>query len=56
MNKLRLGIVGSGMIAGIIANAIKQVESIELVAVASRRPVSAKAFADEHGISLVFDT
>ncbi|MBT43123.1 MAG: hypothetical protein CMF12_11415 [Idiomarina sp.] len=56
MNKLRLGIVGSGMIAGIIANAIKQVESIELVAVASRRPVSAKAFADEHGINLVFDT
>lgn len=56
MSKLRLGIVGSGMIAGVIANAIKQVENIELVAVASRRPVSAKAFAKEHGINLVFDT
>ena len=56
MNKLRLGIVGSGMIAGVIANAVKQVESIELTAVASRRPVSANAFADEHGIDRVFDT
>jgi len=56
MSTLRLGIVGSGMIASVIANAVKQVENIELVAVASRRPVSAKAFADEHGINQVFDT
>ncbi|TQV73906.1 Gfo/Idh/MocA family oxidoreductase [Aliikangiella marina] len=56
MSKLRLGIVGSGMIAGVIANAVRQVESIELVAVASRRPISAKAFAEEHGIDQVFDT
>nr|WP_319554528.1 Gfo/Idh/MocA family oxidoreductase [uncultured Vibrio sp.] len=56
MSKLRLGIVGSGMIAGVIAKAVKQVDSIELVAVASRRPISAKAFANEHGIDQVFDT
>ena len=56
MSKLRLGIVGSGMIAGVIANAVKQVESIELAAVASRRPVSAKAFANDHGVDRVFDT
>lgn len=56
MSKLRLGIVGSGMIAGVIANAVKQVKNIELVAVASRRPVSAKAFAQEHGINQIYDT
>lgn len=56
MSKLRLGIVGSGMIADVIDNAVKQVETIELVAVASRRAVSAKAFAEEHGIKQVFDT
>ena len=56
MSKLRLGMAGSGMIAGVIVNAVKQVENIELVAVASRRPVSAKAFAEEHGINQVFDT
>jgi predicted dehydrogenase len=56
MKSLRLGIVGSGMIAGVIAKAVAQISNIELVAVASRRPLSAKAFANEHGIELVFDT
>ncbi len=36
MNKLRFGIVGTGTIAHRFANAIKNVEQAELVAVASR--------------------
>lgn len=56
MTVLKLGIVGSGMIAGVIANAVKSVSNIELVAVASRREESAKAFAQEHGIQNVFKT
>ena len=55
MSTLRLGIIGSGMIAGIIAKAAKQVAEIELVAVASRRVETATAFAGEHGIETVFD-
>lgn len=54
MSILRLGIVGSGMIAGIIAKAAQQVESINLVAVTSRRLESANAFAEEHDIEKVF--
>jgi len=56
MTNLRLGIVGSGMIAGVIANAVKQIGNIDLSAVASRRPESAKTFANEHGITTIFNT
>ncbi len=55
MSKLRLGIVGSGLIAGVIADAVKQVEAIELVAVTSRRPASAQAFAEQQGIGITYD-
>jgi len=53
-NTLRIGIVGAGLIAGVIANAVKQSTSAQLVAVASRRHASAQDFADEHGIQQVF--
>ena len=56
MNALNIGIVGSGMIAGVIANAIKQSSQANLAAVASRRVESANTFAAEHGVELVFDT
>lgn len=56
MTDLRIGIVGSGMIAEVIAKAINQAQGAELAAVASRRVDSAKAFAEEQGISQVFDT
>lgn len=55
MSKLSIGIVGAGMIAGVIANAIKQSASATTVAVASRRMESAKAFAQEHEIVTVFE-
>ena len=56
MYQLRLGIVGAGGIAAVIADAVKQVATISLVAVASRRPESAAAFAKEHEIDVVFET
>ena len=52
---LRIGIVGAGLIAGVMANAIKNVEGIKLVAVASRKKLSAQNFADEFGIKQVFE-
>ncbi len=54
MNKLRFGIVGTGGIAHRFAEAIKNVEEAELVAVASRKIETADAFADEFGIPVRF--
>lgn len=56
MHKVRIGIVGSGMIAGVIANAIKRSDFGRLSAVASRREERAQEFAREQGIDLVFPT
>lgn len=56
MSKLRIGIIGSGMIAAVVTNAIKSSNHAEVVAVASRTPANARAFAAEHNISSVFDT
>lgn len=50
MSKLRFGIVGTGNIAHRFANAIKNVDGAELVAVASRTKEKADAFADEFNI------
>ncbi|GAA4650979.1 hypothetical protein GCM10023116_32620 [Kistimonas scapharcae] len=55
MSQLRLGIVGSGLIAGVIADAVKQVETIELVAVSSRCPASAQVFAEQQGIGITYE-
>lgn len=54
MNTIRLGIVGTGMIAGIIANSAKNANNIEVVAVTSRKEENAKNFAQEHNIKEVF--
>ncbi len=54
MSSTRFGIIGSGMIAGVIAKAIIQSTVATLKAVASRRPENAQAFAQEHNIPLVF--
>ena len=55
MSTVRFGIVGSGMIAAVIANAMRKIEEAKVVAVASRRPENATAFAEKHAIDLVFD-
>ncbi len=56
MKKLRFGIVGTGTIAHRFANAIKNVEEAELVAVASRTKENAEKFGDEFGIPVRFDS
>ena len=54
--RLRFGIVGTGMIANVIADAIEGVEEAELVAVASRRRETADDFARKHGSPRVFES
>lgn len=48
---IRWGIIGAGIIAHQMSDAIRATESNELVAVASRTPAKAKAFADQYQIS-----
>ncbi|MFW1064925.1 Gfo/Idh/MocA family protein [Vibrio parahaemolyticus] len=55
MSVLRLGIVGSGMIASVVTRSAQQLANIKVVAVTSRRVDNANTFANEHGIDLVFD-
>ncbi|MCQ2470671.1 MAG: Gfo/Idh/MocA family oxidoreductase [Clostridia bacterium] len=54
MKKLRFGIVGTGNIAHRFAEAIKNVEEAELVAVASRTQANADRFGDEFNIPVRF--
>lgn len=54
--KIRFGIVGTGTIAHRFAQAIKNIESAELVAVASRTKENAEKFGDEFGIPVRFDS
>jgi predicted dehydrogenase len=56
MRPLRLGIVGAGFIADVIANSIREAESVVLAAVASRRVETAQALAAKHGGVRVFGT
>ncbi|BDX05393.1 Gfo/Idh/MocA family protein [Planctobacterium marinum] len=54
MKPLRIGIIGAGMIAGVIANAIKQSQGAIIAGVTSRSKTSAQTFASEQGITQVF--
>ena len=54
MKKIRWGIVGPGNIAARFAQAVKNVNCAELVAVASREPERAAAFAETFDIPHVF--
>ena len=56
MKKIRFGIVGTGTIAHRFAQAIKNVDNAELVAVASRTKENAEKFGDEFGIPVRFDS
>ena len=55
-NKIRFGIVGTGTIAHRFAQAIKNVPSAQLVAVASRTKENAEKFGDEFDIPVRFDS
>lgn len=54
--KIRFGIVGTGVIAHRFAEAIKNVDNAELVAVASRTKENAEKFGDEFDIPVRFDS
>jgi len=55
MDRVGVGIIGSGFVADIHAHAIKQVPEIDLVAVASPTPGKAKAFAADRGIPHAYE-
>ena len=52
---LRIGVVGCGFIADVIAHAIAEADGAVLAAAASRRRETAAAFAGKHGARRVFD-
>lgn len=47
--KYRIGIMGSGNIAGVMAETVKKMKNVRLYAVASRIKVKADAFANKYG-------
>jgi len=53
---LRWGIVGTGFIANAMAPRIQQADHAQLVAVSSRKMVTAQEFAGQHGIENRFDS
>ncbi|MBR4891487.1 MAG: Gfo/Idh/MocA family oxidoreductase [Clostridia bacterium] len=53
---IRWGIVGPGKIANKFADAIKNVEGAELIAVASRLKERGQEFADKHNVPMVFES
>ena len=55
MNKVKLGLVGTGFVADIHAAAARMVPELELVAVASPTPGKAAHFARERGVQHAFD-
>jgi len=55
MDKVRVGLIGTGFVADIHAAALAMVPDAEVVAVASPTPGKAKAFAKERGIPKAFE-
>jgi predicted dehydrogenase len=54
MKKVRVGIIGTGMIGKIFASESKVTENCEVVAIVSRSEATGKAFADTYGIEKVY--
>jgi predicted dehydrogenase len=55
MDKVRVGIIGSGFVAGIHALSFEHVHDAELVAVAGKTPGEAAKFAGARGLANAFD-
>jgi predicted dehydrogenase len=53
---IRWGVVGTGLIANMMAQMIKTASSAELVAVSSRKMDTAEAYASKHGVEQTFDS
>lgn len=54
--KYNIGIMGSGNIAGVMAETIKKMKNVKLYAVASRTRVKAEAFAGKYGCKKAYGT
>lgn len=54
METVNVGIIGTGFVGGIHADALGHVPEAEVLAVASRTPENVEAFAEEHGIPHAF--
>ncbi len=50
MEKMKMGILGSGGIAHTMANTVKQMADVELYAVGARTLEKAQSFAEEFGM------
>ena len=50
MINFKVGIMGAGKIAGVIADTLKDLDAFEAYAIASRDTEKAAAFAKEHGV------
>lgn len=50
----RIGILGTGKIAGVMAGTIKKMKNVKCYGVASRSEERARKFADEYGIKVVY--
>lgn len=50
MEKVRVGVIGSGFIGNIHVDGLQHVREADIVAVASKTPGKARSFADERGI------
>lgn len=56
MEKLRMGILSTGNIAAVMADTIRQMEDVELYAVASRNQEKAGVFAKKFGFQKAYGT
>lgn len=53
---VRLGIVGSGFVAGMFLEALRHVRGHEVTTLAARRPEAAAPLAQQHGVATVVET
>ena len=51
MINFKVGIMGAGKIAGVIADTLRDLDAFEAYAIASRDTEKAEAFAKEHGVT-----
>ncbi len=56
MERLGVGLVGTGWVSEVHANALKQLPEARLVAVTSRNEARGRAFAERHGLERVYTT
>lgn len=56
MNKFKFGIIGAGHISHKFCDAVTKIEGAEVVAIASKTPDKAKAFAEKESIASYYDS